>query len=89
MKFVAVLLFGNFALNFGATRWAERYAPRYPDARHPFAVHFKGDLVVFVHSWLGYYIEWGFWGHFLLVAIFGTTLWWFVRRGRAVGHPVK
>ncbi len=81
------LFFANFVLNFFGDVWAEHYAPRYPGPAHLFPLHYKGSLVVFVPSWLGYYLEWGFWAHFILLAMLGLMAWSYVLSGRALTTP--
>ena len=83
-KVAIALLFANFVLNFGAGVWTEHYAPRYPRATHLFPVHFQGGLIVFVPSWLGHYLEWGFWGHFILLGMLGLMVLSYVLSGRAL-----
>jgi hypothetical protein len=84
LKVMFVVLFANFSASFAVTLWAERYAPRKPSVTWSFPVHFKGGVVAFVPSWMGYYDQWSFWSHFVILGVLGLMFWWYVRKGHAV-----
>lgn len=84
MKGLFAFMMANIIAVICAGFWANVYGSRKPLPRCSFPIHFRGSLIVFVPSWLGFYLEWGFWAHFALMGIFGLMLWYYLRIGRAV-----
>jgi hypothetical protein len=66
---------GNFLLQFGLVFAIPRWCPTRPDAVHSYPIHFKGGSVYFVQPWLGKYDHYGFWGGFVLLALFFLLFW--------------
>jgi hypothetical protein len=75
------IVFGLLGVNFLgqlATSYAiPRWSPITPDLAHPYLVRFKGFAGYFVQPWLGRYFEYGFWLHFVLLALFFVMLWFY------------
>jgi len=74
-----IVVFVLLAINF-VGQWATSYlipqgSPITPDAAHPYFIRFKGGAGYFVQPWMGIYFEYGFWLHFVLLALFFLMLW--------------
>jgi hypothetical protein len=76
-----VVLFSVFMCNLViqlATAFAiSRWAPQQPDATHSYPIHWRGGIVTFVQPWLGKYCEYGFWAHFIMLALLLPVCWWY------------
>ena len=72
---VFVLLGINFIGQWATSYLIPKWAPITPDAAHPYLVRYKGQAGYYVQPWLGRYFVYGFWTHFLLLALFFLMLW--------------
>jgi hypothetical protein len=77
-KAVFALLGINFLGQLAAFSAIQRWCSIRPDAAHSYAIRFKGGSVYFVQPWLGRYSDYGFWAHFVLLAL-GFLIMWFHR----------
>jgi len=71
---LAINFLGQFAADYAIRRWS----PIRPDAAHSYLIRFKGGAVYFVQPWLGKYFDYGFWAHFVLLAL-GFLICWLHR----------
>jgi hypothetical protein len=62
---------GQMAAFYGIPRWSRIR----PDAAHSYLVRFKGGAVYFVQPWLGKCFHYGFWAHFVLLALISLIFW--------------
>ena len=75
IKVVFALLGVNFLGQLATSFLIPRFSPITADPAHPYLVRFKGYAGYFVHPWLGIYFDYGFWLHFVLLALFFLMLW--------------
>lgn len=68
---LGVNLLGQFAASYAIPRWSRIR----PDAVHSYLIRFKGGAVYFVQPWLGKYFSYGFWSHFILLALMLLIVW--------------
>jgi glycerol-3-phosphate acyltransferase PlsY len=66
-----VNLLGQMATSFLIPKWS----PITPDAVHSYFVRFKGMAGYYVEPWLGAYFVYGFWLHFVLLALLFLLFW--------------
>jgi len=73
------VLFGLLGINFLGQQAAfyaiRRWSPAHQDAAHSYFIRFKGGSVYFVQPWLGKYFDYGFWAHFVLLALLFLIFW--------------
>ena len=72
---VFALLGLNFLGQLATSYIIPRISPVTADAAHPYLVRFKGLAGYFVQPWLGFYFEYGFGMHFVLLALFFLMVW--------------
>jgi hypothetical protein len=77
-KVLFTLLGINFLGQMAAFCAIPRWWPIRPDAAHSYLIRFKGGAVYFVQPWLGKYFVYGFWAHFVLLAL-GFLICWLHR----------
>jgi hypothetical protein len=75
LKVLFALLGINFVGQFAAFYAILRWSPIRPDAAHSYPIRFKGGAVYFVQPWLGKYCDYGFWAHFVLLALMFLIFW--------------
>jgi len=79
IKMVFILLGVNFLGQIATSYAIPRLSPITADAAHPYFVRYKGAAGYFVQPWLGIYSEYGFWLHFVLLALFFFLMLWVYR----------
>lgn len=79
IKIVFALLGLNFLGQIAASYAIPRWSPITADAAHPYFVRYQGAAGYFVQPWLGMYSEYGFWLHFVLLALFFFLMLWVYR----------
>jgi hypothetical protein len=62
---------GQFATSYAIPRWS----PIRPDVAHSYLIRFRGGPAYFVQAWLGKYLDYGFWAHFVLLALMFLIAW--------------
>jgi hypothetical protein len=75
LKVLFALLGINLLGQFAAVYAIPRRSPIRPDAAHSYLIRFKGGAVYFVQPWLGKYCDYGFWAHFILLALMFLIFW--------------
>jgi hypothetical protein len=68
---LGVNLLGQMATSYLIPKWS----PITADAAHPYFVHYSRFAGYYVDPWLGRYFVYGFWTHFVLLALFFLLLW--------------
>jgi len=74
-KVVMVLFFANLIAQLGTAFAIPRWLPTTPDAVHSSPIRFRGGAVYFIRPWLEKYFEYGFWAHFVLLALLFLSMW--------------
>jgi hypothetical protein len=73
------IIFGLLGLNFlgqlATSYLIPKWSPITADAAHPYLARYKGLAGYFVQPWVGIYFDYGFWLHFILLALFFVMLW--------------
>lgn len=83
LKLLTATLLVNFVVSFAIERWVTNSWPRHATSSCTYSIRFVGGVSVFVPRFLGYYLEWSFWGHFVLLALIFLVLTWYAKTGRA------
>jgi hypothetical protein len=83
LKVTTAILVVNFVVSFVISAWVERSLPQHVTDSCTYPLHYKGGLTVFVSPILGYYIDWSFWGHFMLLTVCFLLILWYAISGRA------
>jgi len=68
---VGLNFLGQLATSFLIPKWS----PITPDEAHSYLVHYKGFAGYYVQPWVGLYFVYGFWLHFILLAVFFLMMW--------------
>jgi len=58
-----------------------------PDAVHSFVIRYRGGVLRYYRPRVGLYVEYGFWGHFVLLALAGFVVWCYRDQVRRVDPP--
>lgn len=74
-KVVMALFFANLIAELGTALAIPRWSPTTPDSLHSSPIRFKGGVVYFVQPWLEKYFAYGFWAHFVLLALLFLIMW--------------
>ena len=66
---VMALFWINFLLRLTAFFAIPKWSPTKPDVIHNYPIQYQGGVIYFVQSWLGKYLDYGFWAAFVLIAL--------------------
>ena len=84
LKLVFSILIANISTVLAVGFWVSRWAPRQPFGPYSYPFRFKGGVVAYLRPPVAYYLEWGFWAHFVLLASILLLFWIYERTGRAI-----
>jgi hypothetical protein len=85
LKVVMTVALANFVLWFATGLYVREFAPLQRSGVNSFATYWKGGLVRFVPPSVGYYLKFGFWVHFLALAVCLVMVRSYAKTGQAVG----